>query len=670
MKNIKKGIIGIITILFGVISFYIGKTYLVPKYNDYINYMCLFYIVFILIYFITMVIINKQIKKRDWFNKDNYPNENQKLNSIKLANNNYSKYFSDFKKKIALKNIYYYFVMSIFLIGYIICFISTKPWFIGFGIIYGLNFFKMFAKTISTFIFPNQRFIVTKENNPNTIELIENAAKSVNINKEIICFLNSNSNIAFYESEDYIFISLGIFIAQLLTNEELYAALVHEFIKTTDNHSRKIYKLFESIDKWDLNQNKFSLHKWFILPQIKRISKETPIFSDLSMYHFESYADKTLHNYCNPQDYMNCLAKCVINNIYMEDNQEEFLEVFNNDSLPLNHYNYIRLSIIDFYNQNIDLINHIILNEIPDEVHASPSFKERLNIFNCNNYQVSFDNQIDDVIYLINQISDMTYNHYNQIFIQKKSQYEYFKKLANELEEKDLSTFDNYTLNNLSYYHIKILKFENALRDNKLIIENNPLNSLAYYEIGNVLLMQYNNEGIYYIEKAIELNYNFYFEGYGIIKAYSKKMGLIEEYCKANDKLLNSKDLTEKIANNSLRIKDKWYKTSLNEDEINTLLNKMNIDSIKDLTIYLFDKRNKITNEIVHVIGFFIGNNDNKTNPNKINNKQIDMEVFSYALYYLNYERTDDFAVIMLNKSMKLKKKLDKVNYVYKYKTK
>ena len=99
-------------------------------------------------------------------------------------------------------------------------------------------------------------------------------------------------------------------------------------------------------------------------------------------------------------------------------------------------------------------------------------------------------------------------------------------------------------------------------------------------------------------------------------------MGLIEEYRKANDKLLNSKDFTEKIANNSLRIKDKWYKTSLNDDEINTLLNKMNIDIHKDINVdNLFnhlkhDKKKE--NDIITIV------------------KLINVEKFKFVKYSLN----------------------------------
>ena len=658
MKNTKKWIFMTITLIFGVVSFYLGKNYILPLYTIYVNYICTCYIIFNFLYFIIMMIISKKLNNNI---SHNVYKPNPK--DIELAKSNYPNYFSKMRKKLVKADIYYYFVMIVFLIGYMVCLISNKPWFIAFGIIYAINFYKMLVKSISSFIFPNQRFIITKENDPSTVELIEKAAISVGIDKEVICFLNSNANIAIYETDKHIFISLGIFIIQLLTNEELYAALTHEFIKTRDSHSRKIYQLFESIDKWDHNLNKFSFHKWFILPQIKWIAREIPAFSDLSMYHFETYADSLLKNYCNPQEYLNCLAKSAINNIYMEDNQEEFLEVFKNDSLPLNHYNYIRLSIIDFYNKNTSLINQIIINELPDDIQASPSFKERLNYFDCKDYQISFDEQIDDIIYLINQISDMTYEHYNQIFIQKKSQYEYYSNLAKELEDKDISTLDNYTLNNLSYYHVKILKFTKALEENNFILKNNPFNSLAYYEIGNILLMQYNNEGIKYIEKAIELNYNFYFEGYEIIKSYSKKMGLIEEYSVAKEKLNNSKKFIEEVSNYSLKLKDKWFKTSLSNDEITSLLDNMKIESIPSLTIYLFDKKNKITNEIVHVIGFYLDTKDK--NPNNIN-----MEIFSYPLYYLNYERTDDFSVIMVNKSLNLKKKLDNESFVYRHKTK
>ena len=574
MKTFKKIVCLGITLGFGFLAFWLGKILFDPNkvIFKYIDYFVVVLLVVLILFLIICHLVSKRIAKKN-NNLSNDKNNDLLLEKNKdLSRNDYDKYLKVFVRRIKNANTYYYFILVLLSLSYLILLFTTKPWFIFIGLFIGINVYQMIFSSFSQTLYPNEKFILSEEEYLEIINLVKKAKELTGINKDVICFINSNTNISFYEGKDVIFISLGIFIVQLLNKEELYSCFIHEFIKVKDQNSRKVYKVFESLDKWDVPNNITRLYSVYLKCFYLNISKEIPVFSDLSLYHFEVLADEKLANYCNPEFYLSSNCKCSLNNIYMDENKYEFIDLLNDDDLPLNFYTYIKLTIIDYYKKNQSLIDKIIVNNLPDEIQSSPTVYERMRFFKLQTFEIKFDDELDEIPYLINKISDMTYEHYNQIFQEKKNEYEYYHKSIDEYKDKNLEDLSNYELSKLSFAHYKLAEYDKALKENNLIISRNKNNSLALFEKGNILLSNYDIKGIDYIKKAYEINYNFFFDGQEIIYNFTQKMGLIEDYEMIRNELHSSKKYSDIIIHNHLLKIDKWYKITLNQETINEII--------------------------------------------------------------------------------------------------
>lgn len=196
----------------------------------------------------------------------------------------------------------------------------------------------------------------------------------------------STEGIAINKVGNKITVFLHPSIVRLLTQDELYNVLIHEFAHDVNVDTRRAMRYFKAEQKWEASDGVgySSLFTAFLQQKISFAIAKYRAFS--SRYH-EIKADELVAKLGNAQHYTNANAKSEMYKLYNQNgNFVMNYEIFTSDNPPENWYNK---DIESFFNAKKSFEQQWKKQmevELPAMNDSHPTFRMRMENANCTHY--------------------------------------------------------------------------------------------------------------------------------------------------------------------------------------------------------------------------------------------------------------------------------------------
>lgn len=364
-------------------------------------------------------------------------------------------------KLITLANIYLFFliVMQCLLFYSLGC---TKADF-GAGII-GISIFT-FAPLFFKLLYPAveqqpKSSFISQKQFPMLYETARRAFKTTHCTGQLQ-LAYSNEGIAINKVGNKITVFLHPSIVRLLTQEELYNVLLHEFAHDVNVDTRRAVRYFKTEQKWEASDG-VSYDSLFTSLLQQKLSLAIAKYRAFSSRYHEIKADELVAELGNTQHYTNANAKSEMYKLYNQGaNFVMNYEIFASENPPENWYTK---DVECFFNAKKSLEQQWRKQmevELPAMNDSHPTFRMRMENANCTHYDCDTvdDNQeylaeLDRFIEFGNKLlaKEMDANYqvlHEGSFLHRKKQFETYRKFkeganlpSNELVECAKYLFD------------------------------------------------------------------------------------------------------------------------------------------------------------------------------------------------------------------------------------
>jgi len=158
--------------------------------------------------------------------------------------------------------------------------------------------------------------ILSREDYPTLFSLIDRAKNSLGVKKDVTVILSYDANASITADPKRIFLTLGILLLHLLSEEELYAILLHEFSHVSDSHKKRFR---EKEHHARILDNPTVLSGFFLLFDL-------PYVLNYSLYQYasaileESRADRAMIENTSSEIAASALIKLEYDNYYRFEN--------------------------------------------------------------------------------------------------------------------------------------------------------------------------------------------------------------------------------------------------------------------------------------------------------------------------------------------------------------
>lgn len=241
----------------------------------------------------------------------------------------------------------------------------------------------------------NKKLFIDKTHFPYIFSVIEKAGKSMNYTGKISAIF-SNGGISIGNSGKGVIITLPAEIVALLTEEELYSVMIHEFahFKNQDTHLReKLYSFIERHQPQATSDNPILEFGKFIFlsGHLGGIILSIVSYDTFSSREKESIADNAVKETGLCQAYINATAKSVLFGIYSEYPWREItFDTYESTSPVLDYtqrnYNCF-LEKVALYG---DKWHFTLKNELPARVDSHPTLKARMQALSVSEYYTEY----------------------------------------------------------------------------------------------------------------------------------------------------------------------------------------------------------------------------------------------------------------------------------------
>ncbi|GAA0711481.1 hypothetical protein GCM10008904_23920 [Paraclostridium ghonii] len=325
---------------------------------------------------------------------------------------------------------------------------------------------------------------------------------------------------------------IGIKALKVLNEEELKAAIIHELAhiynedtKISSEISRRLIRWNEIIYRVDEGDNIIKMI--LLLPFAKFYIEKLERYLDAMSQTEELLADKEVTKHMSVEIYAKAIAKSRIVGKFLE-NPYSKLEIRSNDEAPKNYFTIL----FEEFESEVDKRKEQWINQIKKRISSiydtHPSFKERMEALGIEdfNYDINFNDQSDDykkeIDTLIEIKNKQWYKYWSDQWEEVTKEYkEQLEIIKNYEDTDDIEKIMEYgeALEDLGEY-------EKALDFYKDIASNDKECAIAMYKVGQIMLMNNDEEGIEFIEKSIELDGSFFISAMGIITEYFLDNGM------------------------------------------------------------------------------------------------------------------------------------------------
>ena len=423
-----------------------------------------------------------------------------------------------------------------------------------------------------------------EEDYPILYSLARKAQSAVNIKGEINILIVGGSNAGISKIGKVNSLYIGAGILDMLSEEELYQVLIHEFCHRTKDGDPKDreFRLFTYITEQEDIKVNFFCNRMFIFPDLV-YAFEYMVYRTVASRSIEYLADKAILDKGNPKIAASALTKLAYNELFNREFNLHVTESYYKSVEKRNDTgrivaNAFRLAV----DKRKDAWDDLIAKEIQPLSSTHPIVRNRIEAIGVTKAELlpfPVDGAYyDECIKAMEYVDSMVYNDNLDNYASEREEY-YLKPLATveewKKDKKVLSPEEARpvmsALNTLSMYDdlYELCEAIISSSDNKFNTAH------AYMERGRIRLLKYDNEGINDIYTAIDANSNYIEEGLNLIGEYCCVCGLEKELNEYREKSMD-------IQQYNLDVYSKTSELSYNDNLIPDTMPKEMLDSILD----------------------------------------------------------------------------------------
>lgn len=328
---------------------------------------------------------------------------------------------------------------------------------------------------------------------------------------------------------------IGIKALKVLSEEELKTVIIHELAhiynedtKVSSEISRRLIRWNEIVYRVDEGDNIIKMI--LLLPFAKFYIEKLERYLDAMSQTEELLADKEVSKYMSVEIYAKATMKLEIMEKFLANPYSE-LEIRSSDEAPKNYFS----TLFEDFESELPERKEQWMNQIKKRISSiydtHPSFKERMEALGIKDfsYDINFNDQSDDYKKEIDTLIEIKNKQWHKYWSDQwedvtKEYKEQLEIIKNYKDTDDIEKIMEYgeALEDLGEY-------EKALDFYKNIASKDKECAIAMYKVGQIMLMNNNEEGIEFIEKSVELDGRFFISAMGIITEYFLDNGMKEK---------------------------------------------------------------------------------------------------------------------------------------------
>ena len=377
------------------------------------------------------------------------------------------------------------------------------------------------------------------EEYPVLYDLAHKAARTLKVDGAIRIQLLPNSNAGIAKIGKTYSLQLGVQLLDILSEEELYQVLLHEFAHQTKdgNPSDKEFRLFTHITEREENTMTQFLNLLFLFPDLL-FAFEYLLYRMISSAGIEALADSAILTHGDPQTATNALAKSNLYDRFDYEIGEHISEHYYEPEEPRrDSMNIVVTAFRQALAKRQTFWSSLLMNEIEPRVASHPIFKNRMKALGCSHFEVTLPNDEGSPYRLecqkaMQTVNDIVYERSKEGYAERREEF-YLKplKIVKDWENsgKRLSAEEYRPV--LDALGALDRKAEQEALCDEIIATSDNLFATAHAQQykGILLLRRYDKAGIDHIYRAIEINHNYIDDGMNEIGSFCCMMGLQEE---------------------------------------------------------------------------------------------------------------------------------------------
>ncbi|WP_250675202.1 M48 family metalloprotease [Paraclostridium ghonii] len=384
---------------------------------------------------------------------------------------------------------------------------------------------------------PNE-VTINREEHPQLFKVIDSAIEMTKAPQlDEICILDDENIVVTcilngFGTNGKNVLGIGIQVLKVLNEEELKSVIIHELAHIYNDDTNISSKISRRLIRWNeivyrVDEGDNIIKMILLLPFAKFYIEKLERYLDAMSQTKELLADKEVVKYMSVEIYAKSTMKLEIMEKFLE-NPYSKLEIRSNDEAPKNYFSIL----FEEFESEVGKRKEQWINQIKKRVSyiydTHPSFKERMQALGIDdfNYELNFKSQSDDYKKEIDTL----------IEIKNKQWYEYWssqwKELTKEYKQQ-LEIIKNYKdsddIEKIMEYGEALEglgEYEKALDFYKDIASKDKECAIFMYKVGQIMLMNNDEEGIEFLEKAVELDGNFFISAMGIVTEYFLDNGM------------------------------------------------------------------------------------------------------------------------------------------------
>lgn len=328
---------------------------------------------------------------------------------------------------------------------------------------------------------------------------------------------------------------IGIKALKVLSEEELKAAIIHELAHIYNEDTKVSSKISRRLTRWNeivyrVDEGDNIIKMILLLPFAKFYIEKLERYLDAMSQTKELLADKEVSKYMSVEIYAKATMKLEIMEKFLA-NPYSKLEIRSSDEAPKNYFS----TLFEDFESELPNRKEQWMNQIKKRISSiydtHPSFKERMEALGIEdfNYDINFNDQSYDYKKEIDTLIEVKNKQWHKYWSDQweevtKEYKEQLEIIKNYKATDDIEKIIEYgeALEDLGEY-------EKALDFYKDIASKDKECAIAMYKVGQIMLMNNNEEGIEFIEKSIELDGSFFISAMGIITEYFLDNGMKEK---------------------------------------------------------------------------------------------------------------------------------------------
>lgn len=415
-----------------------------------------------------------------------------------------------------------------------------------------------------------------KKDFPQLYAVAYRAANAVGINREIRFFLTNDCNAGIQRFGKIYSIELGVPLLAVLTEEELYQVFLHEFAHMQDEHLRakcSAQILSDVLEMRGASTHGFANRLLFALPSAV-FNTELSVFDTASSVLHEEKADAQIEKTGDALSGVSGIAKIAMYELYAFEHTLLYPQPFyEGEQVPTDVCTKDCMQFRGAIEKRKDFWLKLLFQELPPRLSTHPTFRQRWEALGKPQFAVTLPQEntpyFQEVFKAAKQIDDKLVA-LNKDDYAKMREEEYLEPLAvvqaYEREKKELSAEKSRPI--IEAY-MQLNRFDEMQEICETVIsraKNDTEAAHAYFALGGVLLLHYDERGARYIQKAIAANENYAATGFDLLGAFYARMGMekeLQEYRKQVDAFLHNTQ--ERVEISELHAKDNLHLVELTD---------------------------------------------------------------------------------------------------------